>query len=210
MDTLFDIPPSLVRFAKPYYDKHDESHGWSHILRVLEFVRKIQAVIMPNITHSYLTTLIYAIVLHDIADHKYAKTREEQTNLRLEMFRFVISDVGPVSTSAILAISTGITYSNRKEVDAEVQRDKTFWIADHVSLLNMARDADMIDAINLQRSYGFHIEWLHESRSDAKKTVCKYWESTLKHLPNEMHFGITHEMALKAVVREECLLKNYI
>lgn len=63
----------IRRFVKEYLSKHDASHDWLHIERVVTNAMKIAK--MESKSNSSIDMMIVemAALLHDVGDYKYSK-----------------------------------------------------------------------------------------------------------------------------------------
>lgn len=133
---------SINTFVHTYMSKHDASHDYTHILRVLSNTHRIlDTELKTNPSTTYDTTALFlAALLHDVGDHKYALPGEDTSN---EISNTLTTHGAPVALAQkVQIIVKHVSYSheirNPDSVAAVLQQHPE---------LAIVQDADRLDAI---------------------------------------------------------------
>ncbi|CAG9999438.1 unnamed protein product [Clonostachys byssicola] len=138
--TDFTIDESLIAkvtdYIREYMSNYDPSHDFSHIQRVVNLARRIQAT--ESSTSLPIVTL--CALLHDVGDRKYLKPGEDATRMVRDLL--VSHGVPSPLADKIQTICLGVSYSSEVKDPARV--------AELIKLhpeLAVVQDADRLDAI---------------------------------------------------------------
>jgi len=125
-------------FAKEIMDKYDESHNFSHALRVKFLATKIA--ISENLNDTEIFEVILASLVHDICDHKYSNGECQEDKLR----SFFQNIVDIHTTNKVVYLACNISLS--KEI--EIKNSHTKCIDYNLNKqLDCIRDADRIESL---------------------------------------------------------------
>ncbi|KAF2633238.1 hypothetical protein BU25DRAFT_2366 [Macroventuria anomochaeta] len=133
---------AINTYVYTYMSQYDNSHDYRHILRVVSNANRIlqdESKTGPSTTYD-TTSLFLAALLHDVGDHKYAKSGEDTEN----QVRNILLDHGASADLAakVQTIVKHVGYTNevrnpQSVVDVLAQYPE----------LAIVQDADRLDAI---------------------------------------------------------------
>lgn len=125
-------------FAKEIMDKYDESHNFSHALRVKNLATKIA--ISEKLNDTEIFEVILAALVHDINDHKYNNGDNQEDILR----NFFENILDKHTTEKVIYLACNVSLS--KEI--EMVKINTKCIDYNLSKqLDCIRDADRIESL---------------------------------------------------------------
>ena len=125
-------------FAKETMDNYDESHNFSHALRVKNLATKIA--ISEKLNDNEIFEVMLAALVHDICDHKYNNGECQEEKLR----SFFEGIVDSHTTNKVVYLACNISLS--KEI--ETKNTNTKCIDYNLNkLLDCIRDADRIESL---------------------------------------------------------------
>lgn len=125
-------------FAKEIMDKYDESHNFSHALRVKNLATKIA--ISEKLNDTEIFEVILAALVHDINDHKYNNGDNQEDILR----NFFENILDKHTTEKVIYLACNVSLS--KEI--EMVKINTKCIDYNLNKqLDCIRDADRIESL---------------------------------------------------------------
>lgn len=125
-------------FANEIMDNYDESHNFSHALRVKNLATKIA--ISEKLNDNEIFEVMLAALVHDICDHKYSNGECQEDKLR----SFFENIVDIYTTNKVVYLACNISLS--KEI--EMKNKNTKCIDYNLSKqLDCIRDADRIESL---------------------------------------------------------------
>lgn len=139
METLIE---KTKNYVEEFMSRYDASHDWSHILRVLNLAKTIEAeeqIMHPGREYdSNLVTL--AALLHDVGDKKYLAPGESSDTM---VSSFLLSQgADPTFAGKVQLVCTNVSYTNETTNMIQVQA-----LVDAIPELGIVQDADRLDAI---------------------------------------------------------------
>ena len=149
----------------------DESHSLGHSMRVLYFAEQIAAeeplyISNPAIFENDRPIIQTAAVLHDTCDKKY---RDEKTGL-LEICDFLAPMMSSHQITETCRIIENMSYS-------KVTKTGMPNLGKLQTAFNIAREADLMDAYDFDRSMMFHMHKTGKSVDDAYKDAIDLFEN---------------------------------
>ncbi|KAF1834648.1 hypothetical protein BDW02DRAFT_326988 [Decorospora gaudefroyi] len=181
---------SINAFVYEYMSNYDNSHDYHHILRVLSNTNRIlQAEFKNNPPPTYDTTALFlSALLHDVADHKYAKPNQDTDNQIANILR----DHGSSESLAlkVQAIVKHVSYTHEVRNPSDVAS-----VLHQYPELAIVQDADRLDAIGavgVARSFCFGAAKLPDQ---PMSRAVDHFEVKLYKLAGMMKTGAGKEMA---------------
>tara|TARA_B100000795_G_scaffold269969_2_gene261472 strand:- start:6006 stop:6632 length:627 start_codon:yes stop_codon:yes gene_type:complete len=134
----FEIINKTELFANENMNKYDESHNFSHALRVKNLATKIA--IDEKLNDDEVYEIILASLVHDINDHKYNSEEDQESKLK-EFFSNLLE---PARVDRVVYLACNVSLS--KEV--ELANANTKCISYNLDKqLICIRDADRIESL---------------------------------------------------------------
>ncbi|KIW04451.1 uncharacterized protein PV09_04716 [Verruconis gallopava] len=176
MDAIIE---KSVAYVKDFMSRYDASHDFSHVQRVLQIAKTIEAAERKNNPTLPIDTSVItlAALLHDVGDRKYLKPGEEAS----VMVSTFLSSIGCPQHVAdkVQLICTNVSYSNEIRNEAKVAK-----LCEAIPELRIVQDADRIDAIGAvglarmfvftgakQHERGFSVEHVYEKLLHIEKRM---------------------------------------
>ena len=136
------IIEKATAYVQEFMSHYDASHDFSHIQRVLNLAKAIEASERARDPNLLIDgdVITLAALLHDVGDRKYLKPGEDATTL---VSKFLTSTGCPDHVAEkIQLICTNVSYSNELRNEAHVAT-----LCQEVPELRLVQDADRLDAI---------------------------------------------------------------
>ena len=135
---MLDIISKTEDFVKGYMSRHDASHDYTHIERVL---RNANIIVKNETSISYdLNVVTLAALLHDIGDSKYIPPSEDGPTLAKNL---LLSIEAPIDLAEkVQEIVNAVSYSDEIRDPAQVVK-----VLARYPELGPVQDADRLDAI---------------------------------------------------------------
>lgn len=132
-------------YVEKYMEHYDPSHDYSHLLRVLQTARNIEAdqrTRYPDLNMDS-TIVVLSALLHDVGDRKYVAEHENATTLvRDTLLGFGASSV---LADKVQLICTNVSWSS--EVKSKENEKAVAEMCKQIPELAIVQDADRLDAI---------------------------------------------------------------
>lgn len=183
----FNVVNKTELFTKEIMDNYDESHNFSHALRVKCLATKIA--ISENLNDTEIFEVILASLVHDICDNKYANGENQETKLR----GFFVNILDTYTTNKVVYLACNISLS--KEI--EIKNANTKYVDYSLNKqLDCIRDADRIESlgsIGISRYFTYGII----NRNNNIDTIIKNIEYRatilMQHIKTEMGKKISQD-----------------
>lgn len=174
-------------FAKEIMDTYDESHNFSHVLRVKCLATKIA--ISENLNDIEIFEVILASLVHDIGDNKYANGENQETKLK----DFFVNILDTYTVNKVVYLACNISLS--KEID--MKNTNTKCIDYNLNKqLNCIRDADRIESlgsIGISRYFTYGIINRKSNIDTIIKNIEHRTTILMQHIKTEMGKKISQD-----------------
>jgi len=131
-----EILEKTQEFAKDYMKDYDDSHSFSHVIRVTNMATKIA--LSENLREDQIFIIQLAALTHDIADSKYKDSEHSQQYILRDFFNNLFEDKDIIER--IVNISCNVSLS------IEISNNN-YSTAYNCIELDCVRDADRIDSL---------------------------------------------------------------
>lgn len=174
-------------FAKEIMDTYDESHSFSHALRVKCLATKIA--ISENLNDTEIFEVILASLVHDICDKKYANGENQETKLR----GFFENILDTYTINKIVYMACNVSLSEEIEMNGA----NTKFICYNLNKqLDCIRDADRIESlgsIGISRYFTYGIINRNSNIDTIIKNIEHRTTILMQHIKTEMGKKISQD-----------------
>lgn len=125
-------------FTKEIMDNYDESHNFSHALRVKNLATKIA--VSENLNDNEIFEVMLAALVHDICDHKYNNGECQEDKLR----NFFENIVDTNTTNKVVYLACNISLSKEINMKNKITKCIDYNLNKQ---LDCIRDADRIESL---------------------------------------------------------------
>jgi uncharacterized protein len=125
-------------FTKEIMDNYDESHNFSHALRVKNLATKIA--VSENLNDNEIFEVMLAALVHDICDHKYNNGECQEDKLR----SFFENIVDTNTTNKVVYLACNISLSKEINMKNKITKCIDYNLNKQ---LDCIRDADRIESL---------------------------------------------------------------
>lgn len=180
-----EILKKTEEFAKDYMKNYDDSHSFSHVIRVANMATKIA--LSENLHEDQIFIIQLAALTHDINDSKYKDTEETQQDILRKFFNDLFEDKDIIENIVNIAcnVSLSIELSNNN-----YERCK-----DCIEL-DCVRDADRIDSlgsIGISRYFMYGIVKNKSNISDIINNIENRTNIIMNNIKTNMGRNISYE-----------------
>ena len=180
-----EILKKTEEFAKDYMKNYDDSHSFSHVIRVANMATKIA--LSENLNEDQIFIIQLAALTHDINDSKYKDTEETQQDILRKFFNDLFEDKDIIENIVNIAcnVSLSIELSNN---NYELCKD--------CIELDCVRDADRIDSlgsIGISRYFMYGIVKNKSNISDIINNIENRTNIIMNNIKTNMGRNISYE-----------------
>ncbi|KAI8943754.1 hypothetical protein NX059_001731 [Plenodomus lindquistii] len=188
--TSLPLFKSLNTYVHTYMSQYDASHDYSHILRVLSTTHKIYiSEHASNPTTPYDTTALFlSALLHDVADHKYAKPGTDPDSQVASVLLSHGAD--PALANKVQEIVTCVSYSHELR-NPERVRD-TLAMYPELAIVQDADRLDALGAVGIARCFSYGAA---KCKGEGMERAVGHFAEKLYRLEGMMKTGVGREMA---------------
>jgi len=174
-------------FAKEIMDTYDDSHNFSHALRVKCLATKIA--VSEKLNDSEIFEVILASLVHDIGEHKYRGKETQEEKLKNFFEKILDTHI----TDKIVYLACNVSLSKEVEMNNANTKNICYNLNKQ---LNCIRDADRIESLGsmgISRYFTYGIEKRKNKIDVIIKNIEWRTEILIKNIRTEMGKKISQD-----------------